>query len=72
MKSPHAAVLGLHVGQVERIMRRRHAVDQTLPPVYPEKLRILTVASYPQHIHSLKNESSGRFNSDLLRTNSQA
>jgi hypothetical protein len=26
MKSPHAAVLGLHVGQVERIMRRRHAV----------------------------------------------
>jgi hypothetical protein len=38
MKSPHAAVLGLHAGQVERIMRRRHAVGQTLPPVYPEKL----------------------------------
>jgi hypothetical protein len=52
MKSPHAALLGLHVGQVERIMRRRHAVDQTLPPVYPEKLsntdRRQLSAAYPQ------------------------
>ena len=52
MKSPHAAVLGLHAGQVERIMRRRHAVDQTLPPVYPERLSNIDhrelSAAYPQ------------------------
>jgi hypothetical protein len=52
MKSPHAAVPGLHVGQVGRIMRRRHAVDETLPPVYPEKLsnidRRQLSAAYPQ------------------------
>jgi hypothetical protein len=52
LKSPHAAVLGLHVGQVERVMRRRHAVGQTLPPVYPEKLSIIDrrqlSAAYPQ------------------------
>ena len=39
MKSPHAAVLGPHAGQVERIMRRRHAVDQTLPRAIPARLK---------------------------------
>jgi len=38
MKIPHAAVLGPHAGQVERIMRRRHAVDQTLPRAIPARL----------------------------------
>ena len=52
MKSPHAAVLGPHAGQVERIMRRRHAVDQMLPPVIPTRLsnidRRQLSAAYPQ------------------------
>ena len=39
MKSPHAAVLGPHAGQVERIMRRHHAVDQTLPRAIPARLK---------------------------------
>ena len=60
-------------GKSSDIMRRRHAVDWTLPRAMSVRLeQLLTVASYPQHIHSLKNEKSGRFNSDLLRTNSQA
>ncbi len=34
--------------------------DQMLPPVIPpEAEQLLTVASYPQHIHSLKNENLG-------------
>jgi hypothetical protein len=52
MKSPHAAVLGLHAGQVERIMRRRRAVDQTLPRAIPARLsnidRRQLSAAYPQ------------------------
>jgi hypothetical protein len=39
-------------GKVERIMRRRHAVDQTLPPVYTERLSNIDhrqlPAAYPQ------------------------
>ena len=72
MKSPHAAVLGPHAGQVERIMRRRHAVDQMLPPVIPTRLsnidRRELSAAYPQ---SQKRECVW-FASNLLRTNSQA
>jgi len=60
MKSPHAAVLGPHAGQVERIMRRRHAVRSNATTGNPpEAEQLLTVASYPQHIHSLKNENLG-------------